>query len=169
MAIARPLAPGPEMDLLRAFYPDTTWTGVVHAGGMGPDSPPMTARGRGTHAAIQSGLWIVGDYEQEQFLTDGTFVLTWRLHWVTGWDPARACYVATLADNYGHADVMLGRVAGNALIYESAPDAPVRLRLTWDRQPDGTLTWRNESSAGGGPWFLVEEYSMSPVNAAGGG
>jgi hypothetical protein len=26
------------------------------------------------------------DYRQDQFLPDGTFLLTWRLHWVTGCD-----------------------------------------------------------------------------------
>ena len=49
----------------------------------------MTAEGRGVHTPIQDGLWIVGDYEQDQFLLDGTFVLKWQLHWVVGWGPGR--------------------------------------------------------------------------------
>ena len=34
------------------------------------------------HEIIQDGRWIVGTYQQDQFLADGTFVLTWQLHWV---------------------------------------------------------------------------------------
>ena len=50
-----------------------------------------------------------------QFHLDGTFVLTWQLHWVTGWDADAGEYRATLNDNYGHADVMRGRIDGDRL------------------------------------------------------
>lgn len=30
------------------------------------------------HHLIQDGLWIVGEYWQDQFLADGTFVGRWR-------------------------------------------------------------------------------------------
>lgn len=56
---------------------------------MGPGTPAMTAPGRGEHHQIQGGNSIVATYEQDQYLADGTFVLTWQLHWVVGWDPAR--------------------------------------------------------------------------------
>ena len=49
----------------------------------------------------QDGLWYVCDFEQEQRLTDGTFVLRWQLHWVTGWDGAAREYRASSADNNG--------------------------------------------------------------------
>jgi hypothetical protein len=48
--------------------------------------------GRGTVREIQDGRWIAGDFEQEQYLLDGTFVLTWQLHRVSGWDPEHEEY-----------------------------------------------------------------------------
>ena len=104
--VPKPIVPGPEMEALDRFYPDVTWTGTIEAGGMGPGSPAQTAKGGASAGAMQDGRWIVGSYEQDQLLLDGTFVLRWQLHWVVGWDPTNAEYRATIADNYGHADVM---------------------------------------------------------------
>src|SRR5512142_317649 len=39
-------------------------------------------------------------------------------------------YRATIADNYGHADVMRGCIDGDRLTFETIGDPPVRLRLT---------------------------------------
>jgi hypothetical protein len=157
-----PITPGPEMDALARFHADVTWTGTIQAGGMGPGTPAMTARGSGTHHTIQDGRWIVGTYQQDQFLPDGTFVLTWQLHWVAGWDPAAGEYRATIADNYGHADVLRGWIDGDRLTFETVAEAPVRLRLVWDVTDPGDLLWRNEMSLGGAPWSLVEEYHCTP-------
>jgi hypothetical protein len=85
--VPRPIAAGPEMKALDRFYRDVTWKGVIHEGGMGSGTPAMTGVGRGTARAIQDGRWIVLDCEQDQFLEDGTFVLKWQLHWVSGWAP----------------------------------------------------------------------------------
>jgi Protein of unknown function (DUF1579) len=161
--VPRPITPGPEMTALQRFYPDVTWTGTIAAGGMGPDTPEMTARGRGTHELIQDGRWIVGSYAQEQYLTDGTWVLTWQLLWVAGWDPARGEYRAVLADNYGHADVMHGYIDGDRLVFESVGAAPVRLRMTWDATDPADIIWRNESSLDGTDWTLIETYRMTPA------
>jgi len=160
--VPRPITPGSEMKALDRFYPDVTWTGTISEDGMGPGTPPMTAVGRGTHERIQGGRWLVGTYEQDQSLLDGTFVLKWQLHWVVGWDPTNDEYRATMADNYGHADVMRGHIDGDRLVFESIGDSPVRLRLTWDASDPTDITWRNEMSAGGSPWFLVEDYHMKP-------
>lgn len=162
-SVPRPVAPGAEMAALRRFHRDVTWTGTIAENGMGPGTPPMTARGRGTHTTIQGGRWIVGDYHQEQYLLDGSHVLTWQLHWVVGWDPARGGYRATLADCYGHAEVMRGRLDGDRLVFESVDDPEIRLRLTWDLSEPGVLLWRNEISAGGKPWSLIEEYRCTPI------
>jgi hypothetical protein len=156
--VPQPITPGPEMEALARFHPDISWTGTIEADAMGPGSPAMTATGRGTHERIQDGRWIVGTYEQDQFLADGTFVLRWQLHWVAGWDPASGEYRATLADNYGHADVMRGSIDGDRLVFETTGDRPVKLRLTWDLTNPDDMTWRNEFSVGGAPWSLVEEY-----------
>lgn len=166
--VPEPVAPGEEMAALRRFHRDTTWTGTIAAGGMGPGTPPMSATGSGTHHSIQDGRWVVGDYRQEQYLLDGTHVLSWRLHWVAGWDPARREYRATLADCYGHAGVMAGRIDGDRLVFESTDDPAMRIRLTWDLVDTDAIRWRNETSTGGGPWSLVEEYRCTPWPAAGG-
>jgi hypothetical protein len=161
--IPKPIVAGTEMDALARFYPDVTWTGIIKAGGMGPGTPEQIANGWGKHERIQDGRWIVGTYQQDQRLLDGTFVLRWELHWVVGWDPANGEYRATLADNYGHADVMRGHINGDQLVFESMGNAPVRLRLTWDASDLSHHTWRNEVSIGGGAWSLVEDYHMIPA------
>ena len=160
-SVPRPREAGPEMVALERFYADVTWTGTIEAGGMGPGTPAMTARGRGTHSRLHDGLWIVGDYRQDQFLEDGTYVLTWQLHWVTGWDADAQEYRAVLTDNYGHTGVMRGRVDGDRLVYESLGEGPVQLRLVWDLSDPAAAVWSNERSIAGGPWTLVETYRMT--------
>jgi hypothetical protein len=163
IVVPRPITAGVEMTALARFLPDATWSGQIEEGGMGPGTPPMTAQGRGVHHVIQDGLWIVGDYSQEQYALDGSHVLTWQLHWVVGWDPANHEYRATLADNNGHADVMRGQIDGDRLTFHSLGDGPVRLRLIWDASNPDDLIWTNEASVENGPWTLVETYHMRPT------
>jgi len=73
--------------------------------------------------------WIVLDCEQDQFLEDGTFVLTWQLHWVSGWAPEHSEYRAVMTDNYGHADVYRGHIDGDRLVFESLEGAGPRPSL----------------------------------------
>lgn len=161
--IPQPIAPGPEMEALARFHRDVTWSGIIAAGGMGPGTPEMTAVGSGVHERIQDGRWIVGTYEQKQYLIDGMFVLAWQLHWVAGWDPRAGEFRATVADVYGHAEVMRGRIEGERLTFESVGDPPVRIRLVWDLTDPRDMLWRNEMSVAGSPWSLVEEYHCTPV------
>jgi hypothetical protein len=160
--IPRPITPGPEMETLRRFCKDVTWTGTIHEGGMGPGTPAMRGVGRATVRDIQDGRWIAMDAEQHQFLEDGTFVLKWKLHWVAGWSPEFGEYRASMVDNYGHAMVYRGWIEGDRLVFESLGDASVRLRFTWEAA-DGVLNWRNEMAVGEGQWFLIEEYPMVPA------
>ena len=153
---------GEEMTALRRFHRDTTWTGHIQEGGMGPGMPAMTAEGHGTHEVIQDGRWIVGTYVQDQYLLSGEHVLTWQLHWVAGWSPADGEYRATVADVYGHAEVMRGTIEGDRMVFQSLGDPPVRIRLTWELAGP-TVLWRNEMSVQGGPWSLVEDYVCTPV------
>jgi hypothetical protein len=165
-AVPLPRSPGPEMDELRRFFRDVTWRGTIVEGGVGPGSPEMIASGSGTHTSIQDGRWLVGTYEQDQFLRDGSFVLKWQLHWVAGWDPGKGEFRATLADNYGHADVMRGAIHGDRLLFESIGDTRVQLRLIWDASDPNEIIWRNEMSLTGGPFKLVEEYRCTPMATA---
>ena len=120
---------------------------------MGPGTPAMTGIGHSTSQVIQDGRWIAVDSEQDQYLEDGTFVLKWQLHWVSGWDPEHGEYRAVMADNYGHADVYRGRVEGDRLVFESMRDTGPRLRFTWDASVPGVITWRNEMAAADRSWF----------------
>lgn len=164
-SVPRPIAVGPEMAALAPFFPDVAWEGSIREGGMGPSSPEMVARGHGSSRLIQDGRWIAGDYEQEQFLLDGTYVLTWELHFVVGWVPEAGEYRATINDNYGHAAVMRGAIEGDRLVFEMLGDWPVRLRMTWERAAE-VIRWRNEASPAEGQWLLIEEYDMRPVARA---
>lgn len=150
------------MATLRRFFQDVSWEGTIHAGGMGPGTPAMTGSGRGTHATIQDGRWIVGDYEQDQHLEDGTFVLRWQLHWVAGWSPEASEYRASMVDNYGHAMVCRGWVEGDRLVFETTGETDARLRFTWDAAEPGVIVWRNELALPDGTWFLIESYRMIP-------
>ncbi|MGZ8662357.1 MAG: DUF1579 family protein [Actinomycetota bacterium] len=161
--VPRPIEVGQEMAALERFFPERVeWEGMIHENGMGPGTPAMKGVGRGTSRPIQGGRWIAGDYVQEQYLEDGSFVLKWQLHWVSGWSPEHSEYRASMVDNYGHAMVYRGRIEGDRLIFESLEGAAVRLRFTWTVEPGRTL-WRNEMAIGDGDWFLIEEYPMIHV------
>ncbi len=162
-AVPKPIAEEPETEALRRFFSDVAWEGEIHEGGMGPGTPAMKGIGRGTVQEIQDGRWVAGDFEQDQYLLDGTFVLKWQLHWVSGWDPEHGEYRASMVDNYGHAMVYRGWIDGDRLIFESFDDATVRLRFTWDASDPAVTLWRNEMAVGDGSWFLIEEYPMVPV------
>ena len=95
-AVPKPIGVDPEMAALRRFLPEVvTWEGPLHVRGIA----------RGTAKVIQDGRWIAGDDEQDQPLADGTFVLTWQFHWVSGWAPQHGEYRATMADSNGNAEV----------------------------------------------------------------
>lgn len=165
--IPRPMSPGPETMALRRFHRNGTWKGRIREGGMGPGTPAQSAIGKATHHWIQDGRWVVGDYEQDQFLLDGTFVLRWQLHWVCGWDPANAEYRATIADNYGRSDVLRGWIDGDLMIFESMGASLPRLRLTWDASGPDSILWRNEMSLDGDRWSLIEDYEIVPSDLLG--
>ena len=162
--IPRPVVAGKETEGLRRFHRDVTWEGRIEEGGMGPGTPAQVARGKAIHHWIQDGRWVVGDFEQDQFLDDGTFVLKWELHWVCGWDPASREYRATIADCYGHSEIMRGRVEGDFMVFESMRDVPPVLKMTWDASSPDLLSWRNEMSLDGKHWQLIEQYQMLPVD-----
>lgn len=152
---------GPEMAALAPFYRDWRWIGTIEANGMGAGSPVMIGEGRAVCRLVQDGLWYACDFEQVQRLPDGTFVLTWQLHWVTGWDAGAAEYRASSADNNGpNLAIYRGRIEGDRLVYESVQEGPPRIRLTWVLTDPDHATWRNEYTLDGDTWSLIEEYEM---------
>ena len=161
MQIPKSATAGPEMVALAPFYRDWRWTGAIEAGGMGPGSPEMSGVGSATCRLIQDGLWYANDFQQEQRLIDGSYVLTWKLHWVTGWDARAGEYRASSADNNGPTlEVYRGRIEGNRLVYESLSDSLPRIRLTWTLRDPDHCAWRNEYTLDGENWTLIEEYAM---------
>jgi hypothetical protein len=161
-AVPKPIKVGPEMAALRRFLPEVvTWEGTIHEGGMGPGTPAMRGIGRGTARLIQDGRWVAGDYEQDHFLADGTFVLTWQLHWCRAGHPSTASteprWPTTTAT-----PMYRGHIEGDQLIFESMAGAGTRLRFTWDASDPGVIRWRNEMAVDDGSWFLIEEYPMVP-------
>jgi hypothetical protein len=121
----------------------------------------MSGVGHAVCRPVQEGLWYECDFEQEQRLTDGTFVLRWQLHWVTGWDAGAQEYRASSADNNGpFLAIYRGRLDGNRLVYESLQEALPRIRLTWILLDPSHATWRNELTLDGETWDLIEEYQM---------
>jgi hypothetical protein len=157
-----PLQAGAEMAALRPFLFDCVWTGSVAPNGMGPGSPEMTAIGEAIFTPILDGLWLACDCEQDQFL-DGREVITWKAHFAIGWDPRAQVYKLVYADNNGSASLLQGQIEGDRFVCETVGDGPVQLRQVWARQDQGQVSWRNECSIQGGPWFLVEEYICMPA------
>jgi hypothetical protein len=156
---------GAEMAALAPFYRTWRWTGTIQANGMGPGSPEMTGTGLASCRLIQDGLWYDCDFRQEQRLADGRFVLTWRLHWVTGWDARAGEYRACAADNNGPAlRLYRGRLEDrDRLVYESLDASRPRIRLTWILDGADHARWRNEDTVDGTTWSLAEEYAMEGV------
>jgi hypothetical protein len=152
---------GPEVAALAPFYRNWVWSGTIETGGMGPGSPAMTGKGSATCGLIQDGLWYSCQFEQDQYLADGTFVLKWQLNWITGWDRAAGEYRASSADNNGpNLAIYRGRLAGDTLVYEPLDGALPRIRLTWILKDASHAVWRNEFTLDGQAWSLIEEYEM---------
>jgi hypothetical protein len=85
-----PQQPGPETEALRRFHRDVTWTGTIKANGLVPE---MTAKGRGIFRWIDGGLWVMGEFHQDQFYL-GRRVTEWSAQYIAGWDYSRRSYVA---------------------------------------------------------------------------
>jgi hypothetical protein len=157
--------PGGEIQALKPFHRNCTWTGTVKAGAMGPGSPEMQATGHAAFRWVMDGLWVVGEFEQDQFV-NGRRAVTWKAHYVAGWDRSAGEYRALVADSNGAITVMKGEVKGSSFVLTSLPDPagreqPMRLRMTWTPGAGKVLNWRNEGAVNGGPWFLIEEYTCT--------
>jgi uncharacterized protein DUF1579 len=159
--------PGPEMEALAPFFYDCTWTGTVYANMQGPGSPEMKATGGARCTPLMDGLWLATDNYQDQFVGD-TKILTWKLFMLVGWDVVAQEYRAVLVDSNGVATMMRGEL--NGPIFVMTPAEPVRaagqmasVRFTWDATDPKAVKWCTEASVNGGPWMLVEDYVMVPV------
>ncbi|HEY1296922.1 MAG TPA: DUF1579 family protein [Chloroflexota bacterium] len=150
------------METLRRFHFDCQWTGKVRSNGMGPGSPDMEAVGNASYRPIMDGAWLVGDFEQDQFV-ESVRVITWKAHFVLGWDPRVREYRAAYVDNNGSSALLRGYIDGPRFVMEIVGDGTVRNRMQWELLDDGRVSWRNDCSIDSGPWFLVEEYVCTPL------
>ncbi len=112
------------------------------------------------------GGWLVGDFEQDQFL-DGVRVITWKAHFVVGWDPHMQEYRATYVDNNASSALLRGRIEGSQFIIKTPGEGAVRNRMQWELLDGGLVKWRNDLSIDGGPWSLVEDYVCTPIPGPG--
>ena len=157
------LQPGPEIEALRRFHQDVSWTGTVKAAG---GLPEMTASGRGRFYPLMNGLWIGGDFEQDQYF-EGRKVVHWAAHYIAGWHQTRQTYVAYAADSNGRSVDFTGAIERDRFTITSEPltmgKLSGRLRMVWDLTDPNQLRWRNEIAPEGGSWLLIEEYSCTPL------
>jgi hypothetical protein len=153
--------PGPETTALARFHWDCAWTGTIEPDTMGRGSPRMSAVGQARFTWTDDGLWLRGEFAQDQFAGE-RLVLTWKAHYLIGWDPRARDYVAFMADNCGHAGVMRGKIDGDRLVLESTDEGPAAFRVTWDLADPEAPSWIDEVSLDGGPWQLIERYVMTP-------
>jgi hypothetical protein len=152
--------PGPETAALDRFHFDCTWTGAIEANMTGPGSPRMEGIGKASFAWTDDGLWLHGEFMQDQFIA-GQVVMTWKAHYLVGWDPLQRNYVAFLADNCGHALSMRGEIDGDRFILKTGEPGPFIFRLTWDLSDPRSATWANEMSLNRSPWQLIERYALT--------
>jgi hypothetical protein len=122
----------------------------------------MTGVGKAHFQPIMDGAWLVGEFEQDQYVGRER-IITWQAHYVVGWEPRVGEYRITYVDNNGSAALMRGWIEGPRFIIETLGEAVVQSRMAWERLADGQVAWRNDCSINGGPWFLVEEYLCRPL------
>lgn len=104
-----PVSPGAQTKALERFHRDVTWTGTVKAT---PTAPEMSATGRGTFRWSRDGLWIVGEFQQDQFY-QAEKVTQWSAHYVAGFDYSRQQYVAFACDSNGRSVPFTGLIEGD--------------------------------------------------------
>ena len=73
-------------------------------------------------------------------------------------------FLATIADCYGHTDILRGSIDGDLLTFQTIDDqAPIRIRLFRHLEQPDRIIWRNEVSLHQGPFDLVQRYVCRPV------
>lgn len=164
----RAIRSGPEMDALTQFFFDCTWEGTVYPDMQGPGSPEMEAVGSMTCRPIMDGLWLECDGYQDQF-ANGEKLVTWKLHLVIGWDVTAREYRAVLVDSNGTAALLRGEIEGSRLVMTPAGTVQTAgqigtIRVVWDATDPTAVRWINEASVNGGPWMLIEDYVMEPID-----
>lgn len=70
------VVPGPETSALARFHWDCAWTGTVEPNMMGAGSPRMAAVGRARFTWTADGLWLRGEFVQDQFIGDRLVLAT---------------------------------------------------------------------------------------------
>lgn len=112
----------------------------------------MTPKGRGTFRWSPDGLWVIGEFAQDQCY-QGRKVTSWSAHYAVGYDYSRQANVAFACGSNGRAVPFTGRVEGDTFTIPSdgatIGGAPVALRIIWELSNPQLLRWRNERRAMG--------------------
>jgi len=160
-----PPTPGPETTALKPFVQSMTWVGKMPAGSMGPGSPEMTSKGKSTCKWIMNNLWAACDLEDHT--GTGKQSMTWKGHWVVGWDFGAKEYRGVMADSFGTATMFSGKLDGTKLVFESQGEVDMmgmkaKVRTTMDAADPKAIKFTSEHQAKGQPWVVDGESVMKP-------
>lgn len=125
----------------------------------------MNGEGKSTCTWIIDDLWVASDFEQHMGFGDQ--MITWKAHWVAGWDFVAQEYCAVVVDNNGSASLWKGTIEADILTMESISDLtimgqPIKICFMTNATDPENVVWRSDRSVNGGPWIFVEEYIMKP-------
>src|SRR5262245_22331061 len=118
-----PPKPGPETEALKPFVKNVTSTGTVAAGAMGPNSPEMTTKGKGTCKWVLNNLW--GSCDFEETTGTGKTAMKWSGHWVFGWDFMAKGYRGVMTSTMGNQMRMKGTLEGAKLTWETMDEVKI--------------------------------------------
>lgn len=158
-----PPKPGPETEALKTFTKNVTWTGKVPAGAYG-NNPELPSKGKATCKWILNNLWAACDMEDTQ--GTGKQAVTWKGHWVYGWDFEAKEYRGTMTDSFGATVPMKGKLDGPKLTWESVSETtmmgqPTKIRITMDATDPKAVKFTGEHTQGKN-YVVDEETVMKP-------
>jgi hypothetical protein len=165
-AMPAPPKPGPEHEKLKPFAKSMTWTGKMPAGAMGPGTPEIATKGKSSCKWVANNMWAACDLEDTS--GKGKDAITWKAHWMLGYDLAAKEYRAMMADMMGTATTYKGTVDGDKLVLESIGEVdmmgkPGKVRITMDNSDKKTVKFQSEHQFKGEGWVVDGTSEMKPA------
>lgn len=166
--MSSPAMPVPSRDvdkLAAVFGIEATWAGTMRPGALGPGSPELPTTGTLSGRGIADGFWYLCDIKSTAGA--GEQALTWKGHFVAGWDASTEAFRAVLVDNLGMLVTLTGELGQDSFVATSVEALPLmgqmtRARFTWDFTDPHAIAFTNEHQIDGGPWQLWEEELITP-------
>lgn len=149
--------------LAKLFGSKGTWSGIMTAGAMGPNTPELLTSGKLDGRAIADNFWYACDMDVKAGEGDTAFI--WKGHLVIGWDKSAKGYKGILVDNLGILLVMEGQMSDTKFVLTSIEGGilngrRVKARFTWDFSDWKSIQFINEHQIEGQPWKLFEEETI---------